>query len=529
MLEPQPLKRVSSSKALGRFKKIMANFEQGDDSLFSRREYDGSYFDSVIENFEVCTIPDFLGGGGEEDSKVDSNLIEEKFVKPRPLHYVLTFDRKLSLGLVLSEATVDDSDSNEDEELTIDSINADDSGWKLATQNAEEGEVFVREIIPDGQADKLGIVEVGDRLVGVGDFPFTNNGFEGFLNMLEKVPEKAKSVKVHFDRLPTMVYQDIVNDDETAVGKKDAVVVSSQGAFSTQGRRKSNEDAVILQEIKDGEMHSVLIGGVFDGHGGDAASKTASQILPSLFSTKLKSSKKISQALGSAWEDTCDTYKEGCTIYGSCVAEYDPREGVLLAGIGSKDLVAGTTASVAALAGGDSDNMNELVILNCGDSRTLIVGRPNEPQNQSCLHFATFDHSPKSKIEAERLQEGRDNGLDYSLPQCSINRWWIRVGDYQYAVSRSLEGEFATSKGIVSDADIEVIDLSKVLNQRKDVSLVVASDGLYEVFDSEVVAKQVVTMRENGISAKDVAKQLCFMAIEKGSTDNVSVVIWYFD
>lgn len=502
MLQPNPIKRVSSKRALARFDEIMTrnNGEQLSD---------GAFFETVIENFEVCSIPDWEGANEEGTKETTS------FMKPRPLHYAMTFNRKSSLGLVLSEPLADD-------ENEIDIVDESRITWEMATQNAQDGEVFVREIVQNGQAEKMGIIEVGDRLVGVGDFPFTNNGFEGFIHMLESVPGNAKTIKVHFDRLPK-ARQDIKNEPRG----ENEIKITSQGAFSTKGKRNSNEDAVILQEIQNDELQSVLLGGVFDGHGGDAASKTASQILPSLFSTKVELS-DLGQALESAWDETCETYKEGCTIYGSCVADYDPREGVLLAGTGSKDWVAGTTASIAAFS--SQNDRNELVVLNCGDSRTLIVGEPKDKSmSQSYLHFATQDHSPKSESEYYRLQTGKESGLDYSLPQCSVNRWWIKVGDYQYAVSRSLEGEFASSKGIVSDADVEVLDLSRLVQLRNDASLVIASDGLFEVYDNEFIAKEVATMRGEGTSAKDVAKQLCLMALEKGTTDNVSVVVWYFD
>ena len=157
---------------------------------------------------------------------------------------------------------------------------------------------------------------------------------------------------------------------------------------------------------------------------------------------------ELSQAVQSAWEMTCDTYKEGCSIYGECVADYDQREGILMAGTGSKDLVAGTTASIGALSM-NVDDKDELIVLNCGDSRTLIVREARDKLLKSFVHFVTKDHSPKCKSEAERLKKGIKEGLDYSVPQCSVNRWWLRVGDYQYAVSRNLEGNFVTSKGIV--------------------------------------------------------------------------------
>jgi len=282
-----------------------------------------------------------------------------------------------------------------------------------------------------------------------------------------------------------------------------------------------------LQEIHDKEMHSVLVAGVFDGHGGEAAAKTASQILPSLLSTQVSKFGNLSEALQSAWDSTCDAYQDGCSIHGECVAEYDPREGVLVAGTGSKDLISGTTAAVAVLS--TDGGANELTILNCGDSRTLVVGQPKDEAINTCLHFVTKDHSPSCKSERERLRIGKERGLDYSEPQCSVNRWRMRVGDYQYSVSRSLEGEFATSKGITPEADISTLNLVTLLEQRNDSMMIIASDGLFEVLDNELVGKEALKMRHSGLSAKDTAKQLCSLALDNYTSDNVSAVVVYFE
>jgi serine/threonine protein phosphatase PrpC len=191
---------------------------------------------------------------------------------------------------------------------------------------------------------------------------------------------------------------------------------------------------------------------------------------------------------------------------GECVADYDPMEGILLANTGSKDLVAGTTASMVAMRG------REITFLNCGDSRSLLV---NE---DGIVIFVTEDHTPER--EMGRLHRGRKQGLDYSIPECSLSRWWIQVGDYQYAVCRSLEGPFATSKGIVSDPDVTSI-------RTRPGVLVMASDGLFGVLDNEQVGKEVARLKRAGTAAGDVAKRLCSMAIDKGSTDNVSAVVVY--
>jgi hypothetical protein len=87
-------------------------------------------------------------------------------------------------------------------------------------------------------------------------------------------------------------------------------------------------------------MGDILLAGVFDGHAGTAASKTCASILPPLFTTELMgSSKPIKEALEKAWETTCNTYRGGCDENGECIVDYDPREGILFADTGSKDLV----------------------------------------------------------------------------------------------------------------------------------------------------------------------------------------------
>jgi protein phosphatase 2C family protein 2/3 len=194
-------------------------------------------------------------------------------------------------------------------------------------------------------------------------------------------------------------------------------------------------------------------------------------------------------------------------------------------------LVAGTTAVAAALiTNGNLQRDYILQIMNCGDSRAVLAGRPRDQSaiGASFVHFSTKDHSPRCEMETARLMKGVEAGLDYSLPQCSLSRWWLTVGDYQYAVSRSLEGVYATSKGIVSTPDMSQIELRQVLAERENVTLVLASDGLYEVIDNEELSRDLVLLRESGYSAKDAAKSIVGQALKKGTSDNISVVVIYF-
>jgi serine/threonine protein phosphatase PrpC len=303
---------------------------------------------------------------------------------------------------------------------------------------------------------------------------------------------------------------------------------------------------LVLHELHDGRGNEILLAGIFDGHGGTAASTTVSRTLPGVFASEIASfsssgkanDDEIKKALSLAWTSTCDAYRYGCDEEeGECIAEYDPIHGIVRAGTGSKDMVAGTTG-VAAVVSVADDGGEVLSLLNCGDSRAVLVGKPRIKDNDSeisrkqtqpsYVHFYTQDHSPEDPLEYERLQRGKDAGLDYSLPQCSYSRWWLKVGDYRYAVSRSLEGTFATNKGITSDADVVTISLPDVLAERDDVCLILASDGLYEVMDNEEIAMRLTSLRETGFSAGDAAKNLAAQAVKKGSSDNVSCVVIYF-
>ena len=247
-----------------------------------------------------------------------------------------------------------------------------------------------------------------------------------------------------------------------------------------------------------------------DGHGGTAASKKVSVELPVELTTQIVVNRRpLESSLKDAWATVCRSYQLACQEEGECIADYDTREGTLAANTGSKELIAGTTASIMAL---DETN-GELIALNCGDSRSMVVTAEGK------IQLVTQDHTPET--EEERLQQGVAMGLDYSLPTCKISKWTISAGKYEYSVGRSLEGPFVTSKGIVSDADMTTtyVAMGEILFS--------ATDGLWEVMDSEEVAIDLSRMRRRGMNARDVARAVCSMALEKGTADNVSAVVVY--
>jgi len=321
---------------------------------------------------------------------------------------------------------------------------------------------------------------------------------------LQDQPRNAENVKLHFDRISVRANEAI----PMVPNKEREIHIVDFGAWSSKGRRNSQEDAFVVHEIHDTKENSVLVAGVMDGHGGDAASSLVSSEIPGLLSTELIVNRRnVSEALEAAWETVCLEYRQQCTNPEICIADYDAREGKLMANTGGKDLIAGTTTSVMAL----DENTGKLTVLNCGDSRTVIA------TSKGKVRFVTRDHDPQS--EEDRLREGIEAGYDYSLPKCRVNRWSLSVGAYEYNLARSLEGPFATSKGIVSDPDIITLPVEA------GETLLSASDGLWEVMDTDEAALDLQKFREKGMSASDAAQALCSMALKKGTSDNVSVVV----
>eukprot|EP00540_Astrosyne_radiata_P006569 CAMPEP_0116832662 /NCGR_PEP_ID=MMETSP0418-20121206/6014_1 /TAXON_ID=1158023 /ORGANISM="Astrosyne radiata, Strain 13vi08-1A" /LENGTH=864 /DNA_ID=CAMNT_0004462043 /DNA_START=501 /DNA_END=3095 /DNA_ORIENTATION=- len=487
MLKRDPFLRISSRDALATWDAI----SEGENPKKIKVE-DGPYFDSVIRLIDSCEVLN-------EIPYYQSSLDETKPEEPRPLHFVASFRRGMPLGLLLGEV----GGSNAEEELEGEELQK----WKAAAGASRGGDVLIQRVIKGSQAEALGVFEIGDALQGVGDLPLTRpGGLETVLDMLNKQPRSNKHIKLHFARKMSAQFERPKRRGLFSKGNKERDVrVIDQGAYALKGRRSTQEDAFVLHGI----AKDVIVAGVFDGHGGTAASKMASRAMPGLVADNWKSNQNTPrQALELAWAETCRSYRNSCEAEEDedCMAEYDPVEGIIQARTGSAEVVAGTTASLAMVSGED------ITVLNCGDSRTLYV------TNKSGLQFVTTDHDPEH--EMDRLLKGADEGKDYSIPECSLSSWYVPVGDIGYAVCRSLEGSLATSKGIISDPD--------VTSMRADPGLLVmATDGVFEVMDNAYVSKQVRRMKRFGMSASEAAKTLCCMAFDRGSADNISVVVIY--
>lgn len=263
------------------------------------------------------------------------------------------------------------------------------------------------------------------------------------------------------------------------------------GAAGARGRRPSMEDAIAVKE-KDG----LVFMGVFDGHGGDDTSSTLSKTFPDLVLDKYPLK---------------DLFKK--------------RQAYLVKKVRQMDQTLfhfwdGSTAAFGIFSG----ELGRLDVGNLGDSRVLVVYEDGKVK-------ATKDHKPGDKAEMARIAKAggttecvfriRKRG-DEMEKMCRVNG--------NLAVSRAF-GDFQWSSGLKSKlpgqdsktyavSDVPEIYQFPLKNARY---IVLACDGLWDVLTNEKVAKflQANTIK----SPYDLATDLVTQAYNKGSTDNISVIV----
>ncbi|PNW87560.1 hypothetical protein CHLRE_02g141250v5 [Chlamydomonas reinhardtii] len=161
----------------------------------------------------------------------------------------------------------------------------------------------------------------------------------------------------------------------------------------------------------------------------------------------------------------------------------------------------GTTAVVSLVT------TRHLWVGNCGDSRALLC------REQEAIALS-LDHKATRSDEVSRVE------------QAGGYVWWDRVMG-ELAVSRAI-GDHCLRPFVIAEPEI-----TSVLRRPEDTLLVMASDGLWDVFTNEE-ARTLALEKFNGeltrtssskMAVKKAASSLAKAALAKGSRDNVTVVV----
>nr|XP_011464039.1 PREDICTED: uncharacterized protein LOC101301302 isoform X2 [Fragaria vesca subsp. vesca] len=172
----------------------------------------------------------------------------------------------------------------------------------------------------------------------------------------------------------------------------------------------------------------------------------------------------------------------------------------------------GSTAVVALVCS------SHIIVANCGDSRAILC-RGKEPVPLS------VDHKANREDECARIEASGGKIIQWNGP---------RVFGV-LAMSRSI-GDGYLKPWIIPDPEVMIVPRT-----RDDEFLILASDGLWDVMTNKEACKVArrrirlwhkknrVTLAERGIgvdpAAQEAASYLSTLAFQKGSTDNISVIL----
>lgn len=208
---------------------------------------------------------------------------------------------------------------------------------------------------------------------------------------------------------------------------------------------------------------------IYDGHGGRQAVDHVQETLHERLLDELRKSQSVREALDNAYKIVDDELKEKEIMYN------------------------GTTAISCLIR--MEDGVRKLYAANAGDAR-IVLCRGGKPIR------LTYDHKASDEQEAKRIQNtggfvayNRVNGI------LSVTR---ALGDH--AMKEWVLGTPYHSESLLTPEDTLVI---------------LACDGLWDVFSDKDAVEFAMTIAD----AQLCSQKLLEKALEKGSTDNISVMV----
>eukprot|EP00931_Biecheleriopsis_adriatica_P080789 TRINITY_DN5413_c0_g1_i2.p1 TRINITY_DN5413_c0_g1~~TRINITY_DN5413_c0_g1_i2.p1 ORF type:complete len:340 (-),score=80.09 TRINITY_DN5413_c0_g1_i2:83-1102(-) len=293
-----------------------------------------------------------------------------------------------------------------------------------------------------------------------------------------------------------------------------------------QGRRPSYEDAHAITS----KGHTAFFW-VFDGHRGDSASRFAAKLFSSQEygpkKDKLPSNKRILQIFESA-------------------------DNSLRSHLCSNHLKKAGSTAIGALAARTSDGTYVAKLVNCGDSRAVVIRAPSEqegcaagiqvklPKSLELIRRAvqaewsqdaswlpgwpavveTIDHKPALWGERARIEAAGGT-------VCGGRRARL---DGHLAVSRGLgDFDFKEDKNrTAAEQKVSCVpDIYEISGLMEGSLILLACDGLWDVISSEEAADFVRERLQNDppMSLSEIAHDLVDFSLEQETGDNVTVML----
>jgi len=238
----------------------------------------------------------------------------------------------------------------------------------------------------------------------------------------------------------------------------------------------SDQNSLYRRTMEDEHIHVDKFGGVetqfyvavYDGHGGKLAAEKVKANLHEVVAKELKSGKSVPDAFTAAFEKVDNDIKS----------------------TGEKS---GSTAAVAVIR--VEDGKKKLYTANAGDAR-IVLKRGKQPLRMTIDHKATDPDEQKRIKDMGGLILGDKVGASLAVTRAfgdSELREWVKAEPY-----------------------IKSVDLNP-----EDSHLIVACDGLWDVVSDQESIDQITP----SLNAQEVSDKLLKLALEKGTKDNVSILV----
>lgn len=274
-------------------------------------------------------------------------------------------------------------------------------------------------------------------------------------------------------------FSDNLTNDEPEIywHKEDNMAV-----YGIQGRRPTMEDRYQYKKSQDG---TVQVYGIFDGHGGSAASQYTREHLLDAILDRVANEKDLSKT------DFPSLLKEE-------ILSHDKR---FLALARENTDVSGSTCVVALLHG------DKLYVANVGDSRAVMK------EKSGSTFPLSLDHKPNLPEEQKRIEKAGGYIAFFGV--------WRVVGIL--ATSRAI-GDLPLKDANVINAEADVVTVN--LREKEAEFMIIATDGLWDVISNEEATEFISDkLKEQFLGSK----QLVIQAFLRGSMDNISVMVVKLD
>ncbi|KAM0000018.1 putative protein-serine/threonine phosphatase [Helianthus debilis subsp. tardiflorus] len=278
------------------------------------------------------------------------------------------------------------------------------------------------------------------------------------------------------------------------------------GSMSVVGRAREMEDEISVKmnlcrpEING--YRTVHYFGVFDGHGGHQVSTLCKENMHIIMEEELMRVKPTtvnlnSSELDEAWRTAINRTFERMDEMALNLCQCDGLENYKVCKHHPHLSLVGSTAVVVLLT------EEYIIIGNCGDSRA-VLGR-----NGSAVPLS-IDQKPEREDERKRIE--------------AIGGRIMFAGN----VAR-VEGVLAMTRAI-GDRFLKPLVISEpeymfMKREAQDVSLILASDGLWDVLSSELGCEVAQMVVRGGGASYTAAALLVRLAMGRRSTDNISVIV----